>query len=225
MRNASKGKTTAELPKAIQEHPDNYLTLRNRFIRRSTLISTLTLALSFASIVLAFVAVIITFRTQRNAVDVTTKTQRDAVKLTTDTQRQLKEIDLRQSFQERYNKLTAETASSVKNESDAKGYYRSYWRLQLEEYQYWCDGMINEDLYATWAESRRSDWEKNLAFKYNGGSFTYQQGWQYMKNYFIERDRGKHTQYERFVKFFDEVIFGSETSPTPRDHCGKPASG
>src|SRR5947207_910908 len=125
--------TSDELPESLREHPDNYLTLRNRFIRRATNNSTLTLLLSCASIVLAGYAVYKTTTTQKNAVEATTSTQLQAVQITTETQRKLteltlkqqrdlKEIDLRQSFQKRYDDLTDNTKSLVKTRQDAEAY-------------------------------------------------------------------------------------------------------
>lgn len=181
-----------------EKHPDNRISLRNVLIFAGLCVSLFSLYFAY------------------QALDASTEAQ----KANTQVQRSLKEIDLRRSFQERYNNLTADTASSVKDEEGAKAYYRSYWRLQLEEYQYWCEGMIDEDLYATWAKSRRRDFDKNDSFKYKGGSYNYRQGWQYMKDYFTERDRGKNTQYASFMRFFDGVIFGSPSvSPNPRVHC------
>lgn len=210
-----------KLPESLKDHPDNLFTLRNKFISRATRNSTLTLVLSIFSILLAFGAVIMTVRTQQQAVRITTETQTKLTDLTFQHQRALKEIDLRRSFQERYNDLTADI-SRVKSEEDAKAYYLSYWRLQLEEYQYWCQGFIGPKLYATWAESRRSDWEKNKSFNYKGGSYDYRQGWEYMRGYFAERDRDKGYN-QKFIDFFDLIFFRFDVIPDPKTHCEQPS--
>jgi|GEM_PF-2824616 len=186
----------ASKPRA-ERHPDNRLTVRNALM-------AVGLGISMVSVYLAY-----------KALEASTAAQQTS----TETQRKLKEIDLRQSFQKRYDDLTDETRSKVKSQQDAEAYYRRFWRLQLEEYQYWCDGMIDENLYDTWANSRRYEWNHGPPFKYQKAAYTYKQGWDQMKKYFYERDQGNHTQYERFIKFFDDVIFGSTTRPNPRDHC------
>jgi hypothetical protein len=181
-----------------ERHADNRITVRN--------------VLMFVGLLVSMTSVILAYR----ALNASTAAQVGS----TATQRQLKEIDLRQSFQKRYDDLSDDLKLKVKSRQDAETYYRRYWRLQLEEYQYWCEGMIDEKLYDTWANSRRYEWNTNVPLNYKGGAYLYREGWDAMKKYLNVRNQGNSAPYENFMKFFDNTIFRSkDTNLKPRDHC------
>jgi len=61
--------------------------------------------------------------------------------------RESKTLDLMQSFQQRYDKLMLVDVNDVK---DDRGYYRfleRVWNLQLEQFEYWLQGYIKDDIY------------------------------------------------------------------------------
>ena len=185
------GNTPAiSIEEMLKNHPDNHWTVRNRLIRRATLNSGLSLFVSLVSVVLAYYA----FTT------------------TTSTQHELKEIDLRQNFQKRYEELVfdAKEKASVPIEDKeqarkvAVSYYHRLWDLQLEEYQYWKDGLIKPEVYASWMDFRRKEWKTNDSLQ----GVTYQQAWAEMKSYFLDNEPGRVAYYKEFTDFMEGVFQG-----------------
>src|SRR5437764_977233 len=69
---------------------------------------------------------------------------------TSSVQRQMKTIDLMRSFQERYDRLEWVESKAVHDEDTAKRYFARYWNLQLEQYEYWKQGFIDDKIFAYW---------------------------------------------------------------------------
>ena len=186
------------LPVSLTDHADRYWTLRNKLIARATMNSTLSVTASFVSVVLALFAVY----------------------STSSTQRQLKEIDLRQNFLRRYEELVFDvkpkTVSAPTNTDDEKKaaqsmaftYYHRFWDLQLEEYQFWKEGLIDKAIYASWMDFRRSEMQNNETLQ----GISYRQAWDEMKTYLRGRERKGSNYYKEFIDFMDGVFDGkSET--------------
>jgi hypothetical protein len=174
----------------VRIHPDNYWTLRNKLILVTTLISSLGLTLSLLSLYLA-----------SKASTTSSATQRELREKDFERQRVLKESDLRQYCQRRYDDLAYETAR-VKSESDAKGYYKRFWDLQFEQYQYCKDGLVDKNIFATWMASRRFEYVDNEPV----GQMSYQRGWEYMSDRFKKHDNGNQGAYTEFVNFMNAVF-------------------
>jgi hypothetical protein len=186
------------LPASLTDHADRYWTLRNKLIRRATINSTFSVVASFVSVVLALSAVIVTINTQR----------------------QLKEIDLRQNFLKRYDELVFEvkprTMSAPANSDDEKkaaqlmafSYYHRFWDLQLEEYQFWREGLIDKQIYASWMDFRRSEMQNNESLQ----GISYRQAWDEMTKYLKGRERPALNYYSEFINFMDGVFQGKSES-------------
>lgn len=195
-------------PKKIEEirnHPDNYWTKRNELIWRTTRNSTISVLASFISMVLALYVVYLTTTTQTALTDKAMKAQRE-----------LKEIDLRQNFLKRYEEIAFDQKERVKAlraesaqdkelaREKAVSYYRRFWDLQLEEYQFRCDGLIDERIYASWMDFRHEEYRGNEALQ----GITYQDGWKEVSDYFLNRERSKRPYYANFISFMEKVFKG-----------------
>jgi hypothetical protein len=184
------GSSPEEIAAKIKNHPDNQWTVRNKLIRQATINSGLSLFVSLVSIVLAYYA----FTT------------------TTSTQRELKAIDLRQSFQKRYEELVFDgkdkASAPVQDQGQAQklaiGYYHRFWDLQLEEYQYWKDGLVDAEVYASWMDFRRLEWKANDPLQ----GVTYQQAWAEVKVYFLNHETNRIAYYKEFTDFMEGVFQG-----------------
>src|SRR6266478_5403547 len=155
------GGTPQQLKARIKSHPDNYWTLRNVLILVTTTVSSVGLALSLASFILAYKASATSSATQRELRDQDFKRQVNLRDEDFERQRLLKETDLRQYCQRRYDDLAYETGARVKSKSDSRSYYKRFWDLQFEQYQYCKDGLIAQKIFATWMASRRLEYDEN----------------------------------------------------------------
>lgn len=167
----------------LLNHADNKWTLRNKLIAITTLISTFGFGLSLTSVLVAS----------------------KALTTSTETQRQFKAVDLRQYCQKRYDDLAYDTKLRASEPNQAKIYYRRFWDLQFEQYQYCRDGLIEPQIYATWMAARRLEWDSNEPV----GGVEYQKGWTDMKDFFLHHDYGGRGDYKEFVDFMDGVFHGT----------------
>jgi hypothetical protein len=120
-------------------------------------------------------------------------------------QRKLKEIDMRQYCQKRYDDLAYEARVRVRTNDDAKGYYKRFWDLQFEQYQYCKEGVINQKIYKTWMDSRRREHRDDERV----GKMGSQKGWDYMAGIFIKNEEPEKEAYTEFVSFMNEVFAGT----------------
>jgi hypothetical protein len=96
-------------------------------------------------------------------------------------QHEMKTIDLMGHFQDRYDELIWEVADHVTDTEKAENYFSRYWNLQLEQYEYWKQDLIADDIYAYWMGLRRALYNDPhyRPFKLTLPEYTYQQGWQH----------------------------------------------
>lgn len=191
----------------ISTHADQYWTLRNKLIRWTAITSTLSVAASFVSLMIALGVVLYT-----------TSTQKELTAQALKAQRELKEIDLRQFFLKRYEEIVFDQREKVESlpadtpkeilEKKAKNYYHRFWDLQLEEYQFRCSQLIDEKIYASWMDFRYGEFRDNA---YLQGT-NYQDGWEEAKRYFRDREPSKKPYYENFIKFIEKVSHGETTA-------------
>jgi hypothetical protein len=183
-------------PAEHQDHADNSWTLRNKLIGFSILFSFLSIVVTTVSVLIALSAVKRSAENQRNIVE---------------NQRDMKGIDLLVSFQQRYDALAYDARSQASlNITDAEKstkameWYRRFWDLQFEQYQYWKKGYINYDIYESWMDFRWHEWDTNDSL--NG--VTYRVGWKDTKEkHFGGRPSGV-SYYKDFICFMENVFDG-----------------
>lgn len=211
--NFSTGETKEQIKEKVRTHPDNYWTLRNKLILVTTAVSTVSLGLSLFSLILVSKVAYTNVQTQRELRAQDYARQEEFGNRDFKRQRALKEADLRQNCQRRYDDLAYETKARVKSESDAKGYYKRFWDLQFEQYQYCKDGLIDPKIFATWMDSRRLEFRNDEPV----GKMGYQAGWHYMAEHFKDHDdvnRGAGS-YTEFVNFMNDVFQAQKTTCDP----------
>lgn len=100
-------------------------------------------------------------------------------------QYEMKTIDLMRSFQSRYDKLVWEVVDGVQNKSQAAQYYSRYWNLQLEQYEYWKQGYIDDNIYAYWMRLRRATYNNPILDPLGNRipGYGYQEGWKDAKKW------------------------------------------
>ncbi len=101
----------------------------------------------------------------------------------TTVQHEMKQIDLMRHFQDRYDKIIWEVSKEVTDERTANAYFDRYWNLQLEQYEYWKQGLIDDDVFAYWMKLRResymdAEWRP---FEETLPDYTYKQGWEHAR--------------------------------------------
>ena len=203
----------------IRTHADNYWTLRNILIVATTVTSAAGLVVSLSSlfVALSFANKQGTFREQdlvrqEHLRQLDQETEKEMREKDFERARLLKEIDIRQYCQKRYDDLAYDAKVRVKSNEDAKGYYKRFWDLQFEQYQYCIDGVIEEAIFETWMASRRREFDENEPV----GRMRYKKGWDYMAEHFIKNDHGKKGAYTEFVAFMNEVFAGTKTTCDPK---------
>lgn len=207
------GDTPEQTKKQVRFHPDNYWTLRNKLICVTTVGSALSLCLSMFSLYVASNVAYTNSKTQRELREEDYKIQQKFGEKEFERQRLLKELDLRQNCQNRYDDLAYETKARVKSTNDAKGYYKRFWDLQFEQYQYCKDGLINREIFATWMASRHDEYKDNESV----GKMPYQDGWNYMAGHFKKHN---HEAYAEFVDFMNQVFLGNKATCELRPKVG-----
>ncbi|HEX4055475.1 MAG TPA: hypothetical protein VHX86_14515 [Tepidisphaeraceae bacterium] len=93
--------------------------------------------------------------------------------------RKMKTIDLMRAFQERYDKLRWDIAKDVKGKQTAREFYSRFWNLQLEQYEYWQHGLIDDRIYTYWMQMRRTEWGETdpFLFSHKCPKPSYHDGW------------------------------------------------
>jgi hypothetical protein len=122
-------------------------------------------------------------------------------------QHEMKMIDLMTHFQGRYDVLMWEVAPAVDDIEDARSYFSRYWNMQLEQYEYWQEGLIEDDVYAYWMGLRREAYNDAEYRPFRTfPDYTFQQGWAFAKDdLHVERDT------YRFEPFMQEVMTGTRS--------------
>jgi len=203
--NFGAGETPEQTKEKVRIHPDNFWTLRNMLILGS-------MVMSAASVVLALITLNSSISNQRHLIS---------------NQREMKGIDLLATFQKRYDELAYDVRSrvndptklvardsasqstqfndSTKTTSEkSKDWYHRFWDLQFEQYQYWKLGYINKDIYVTWMEFRKHEWDTNDSL----AGMTYQEGWTETKEHHFGGGSDRGAYYKNFTKFMRDVFDG-----------------
>lgn len=119
-------------------------------------------------------------------------------------QHEMKMVDLMTHFQNRYDVLMWEVAPAVDEMEDAQSYFSRYWNLQLEQYEYWQEGLIEDDIYAYWMGLRRATYNDASYRPFRTfPEYTFQQGWT-----FARADLHVEADSYGFDGFMREVMTG-----------------
>ena len=171
---------------------------------------------SFFSLVLALLVLAYTTNTQKRLTEKALQAQQELAEKARQAQRDLKQIDLRQDFLKRYEEIVFDEKEKVKSlrartpkekeiaRKKAFSYYHRFWDLQLEEYQFRCDGLIDKRIYASWMDFRRGEHRDND----NLQGITYKEGWEESKKYFLDREPSRAPYYTYFTGFMEKVFQG-----------------
>ena len=114
-------------------------------------------------------------------------------------QHEMKTIDLMRSFQDRYDKLVFEAADQVKNGEEAERFFYRYWNLQLEQYEYWKQGYIDDRVYAYWMAFRRAEYKEDEKLFKRHPAATYKQGWEKAKE-LLKLDLHPIGDFQEFIE-------------------------
>jgi hypothetical protein len=216
------GSRPEETPEALKyritTHADQYWTLRNKLMLLTTLISVSSLLVSLFSLSVSFYLARVQRILRTQDLGRQEKLRQDDLAKQESSRKQeykwqmsLKEIDIREYCQKRYDELDNDARKNVKNRNDAKGYYKRFWDLQNEEYQYCKDGVIDSKIFGTWMASR---WRENRDND-RVGPMRYQDGWKYVEAIFKKNDRDAQGDYSEFVNFMNAVFKGNEVTCNP----------
>jgi hypothetical protein len=119
-------------------------------------------------------------------------------------QHEMKTIDLMTHFQNRYDTLMWEVSPTVDEEVEAQAYFSRYWNMQLEQYEYWQQGLIADDVYAYWTSLRRATYNDAAYRPFRTfPDYTFQQGWE-----FARADLHVDVDTYGFGSFMQEVMTG-----------------
>ena len=166
--------------------------------------------------------VLYTTRIQQQVTEKGLQAQKEMAAEALRAQRELKEIDVRHYLLKRYEEIVFDEKEKVKSlrartsmekqiaRNSAFSYYHRFWDLQLEEYQFRCDGLIDKRVYASWMDFRRGEYQINNHLQ----SVTYKEGWEEAKIYFLEREPSRAPYYTYFIEFMEKVFQG-ETQANP----------
>lgn len=120
-------------------------------------------------------------------------------------QHEMKTIDLMTHFQNRYDTLMWEVSPAVADEATASAYFSRYWNMQLEQYEYWQQGLIEDDVYSYWMSLRRETYRDEAYRPFRGfPDYTFQQGWD-----FARADLHVDVDTYGFGSFMNEVMTGT----------------
>jgi hypothetical protein len=125
-----------------------------------------------------------------------------ALLYTVHNEREMKTIDLLTHFQQRYDYLVYEEQRKLQAlpeeqaRPQAEAFYRRFWDLQLEQYQEWREGFITPEIFSSWMNFRRCEWERNEKV----GGVTYREGWEGFKKYLGNDDDGFSAYMEEVFK-------------------------
>jgi len=112
--------------------------------------------------------------------------------------KKLKQIDVQMKCQERFERLKFEVLPSVRNIiGQENAYYQRFWTLQFEQFQYYMNGFISEQIYWSWLRSIEIDAEKNESI----GMELYIDAWERVRQDFIVSN-------QKFVSLIDSVHKG-----------------
>ncbi len=105
----------------------------------------------------------------------------------------LRTLDLMMQCQGRYERIHYDVRSeAVSGQRDHREYFERYWALQHDQYQYWKDGFIDEDIYFYWMYLRHLEWERNEKLR----TMTYQDGWAFS----VEHLGREGSDFHRFMR-------------------------
>jgi hypothetical protein len=90
------------------------------------------------------------------------------------------------------------------DEAAAKKYYGRFWNLQLEQYEYWRQGFIKDDIYANWMGMRRHAFQ-NDEDVFPRDICTFTRAWDHAKE-----SLKLHLYFDREFEDFIEVIKDSK---------------
>lgn len=114
---------------------------------------------------------------------------------------EMKTIDLMWHFQDRYDNLVWEIAPAVHDDAGARAYYGRYWNMQLEQFEYWQQGLIEDDVYAYWMALRRATYNDPARPFPSLPDYTFARGWEEAK-----QDLHVDVDTYGFGRFMEEVM-------------------
>ena len=90
-------------------------------------------------------------------------------------------IDVTINCQKRFDTIVWESVRLInEGKVEVEEYYERYWNLQLEQFQYWKLGFINDEIYKYWMSARFKEWNQNKSI----GEISYQDGWHKAAEYY-----------------------------------------
>jgi hypothetical protein len=93
---------------------------------------------------------------------------------------EMKTIDLMRSFQDRYDRLVFEDSIDETPEGE-RHFYLRYWNLQLEQYQYWKQYLIEDGIFEYWMALRREAYNETMHPFRRKLSVPFAKGWEEAK--------------------------------------------
>jgi len=100
-------------------------------------------------------------------------------------------------FIREFDKLIEES-SSLKSSiptKEAIRFWRKYWYLQQEQFEYWKIGLVDHKYYENWMKYRNTEWKHDCVFGVPG----YQSGYQQIRNNLVPE----------FSEFMESIFAGT----------------
>jgi hypothetical protein len=97
-----------------------------------------------------------------------------SLKLSLCTNKSLKRVDIAMECQRRFAKVYYTLRPKAKaNQYNVAEYYSLFWSLQIDQFQYWTEGLIDEKIFSFWMFCRHEEWLENEMI----ATMDYHSGW------------------------------------------------
>lgn len=86
--------------------------------------------------------------------------------------KEYKTVDVMLQCQKRYDKIVWDMKERVKKgERETDAFYDRFWNLQLEQFQYWVNGFINDKTFLYWLSCRHNEYNQPDVFGIGENSY------------------------------------------------------